>query len=166
MRQPIQDIVRAVSETLFEKVLPDLEPASWTASNIRACAMLLVYVEDRIRTETPILLETNALMRGLLIDVTEGRLPVTLDATLGAALEQALGRGEGPSGATEIDGLAMENDAYKECLSLLSRHTAAARTRPDAPDDAAFRARLHDVLRIVQEREVTLAIRANQHIPL
>lgn len=162
MRASIQDVVRAVSETLLNQVLPQLEAASWTASNVRACAMLLVYVEDRVTGELALLRDTNAAMRTLLQEAAATAAHSALRAECTAVLN-SFAQG---ADAADVDLLTRENEAYKEALARLSRRMSELRMQSGRQEDGALRSRLQDTLRAVHEREHAIAARANQYIPL
>ena len=166
MRASIQDLVRAVSETLTNQVLPELEPASWTASHVRACAMLLLFVEDRVTSDRSLLLETNATMRKFLESVFDGRAGAPKSVIESAGIEKALSTFGNRPAEAEVDLLTRENEAYKEVLSRLSRKSSEMRVQPGAADDSMFRGGLHECLASIHEREKKLALRANKYVPL
>lgn len=86
-----RDLIAGIARTLEQDVLPELAGATWTASHIRSCIMLLTHLEERVVREGPILYQDNIDLRALLgrlradlsgpLPETATRLSATLDAT-------------------------------------------------------------------------------------
>ena len=166
MRASIQDLIRAVSDTLTNQVLPELEQASWTASHVRACAMLLLFAEDRVTSDRSLLLDTNATMRKFLESVFDGRACAPKGLIASAGVEKALSEFAQIPAEAEVDLLTRANEAYKVVLMRLTRKSSEMRVRAGASDDSVFRGGLRECLASIHEREAKLAVRANLHLPL
>jgi len=72
-----RDLIAGIVRTLEQDVLPELAGATWTASHIRSCVMLLTHLEERVVHEGPILYQDNIDLRALL-----GRLRTDLSGPL------------------------------------------------------------------------------------
>jgi hypothetical protein len=59
-------LIQTIAYTLEHQVLPELAAATWTASYVRSCLMLLAQLEARVGIEDEILAEDNAELTALL----------------------------------------------------------------------------------------------------
>ena len=62
MEKTIEEMIRAVADALEHDVLTSLEAQSLPAGNVRACLMLLTYIEDRVKLESSALLKSNKIL--------------------------------------------------------------------------------------------------------
>jgi hypothetical protein len=80
MGVPTPKLLQTVAFTLEHKILPELTGATWTASYVRSCLVLLAYVQARSGIDDALLREDSAELRAILTKA--GALPVDLaDAT-------------------------------------------------------------------------------------
>lgn len=144
-------IVEAVRVSLVDRVLPQLEQATWLAGDVRSCIALLTYLEDALTSGVAMMGQANAAMIGFLGDAaaTPG-----LDGDARREIEAAVAQAVAVPQA-DLTGLEMAGRALK---AALSRYIAAR----DAAglEDAAMTQRLRDCLRDVAACELTIAQRA------
>ena len=108
MRVTSSQLLRTISLTLEKHVLPEVAGATWTASYVRSCLMLLAHLEARVERDAELLEEGNADLRSLLAkageativginDTTQDRLGQLLDESeaLGKALNAVIERAYG-----------------------------------------------------------------------
>jgi hypothetical protein len=127
-------LVRAVTQTLQNDVLPALENKSSAAGHLRACLMLLASIEDRVRSEGTVLFDTNTRLRD-----TFGRIsasPVmSLEPELAQDVKQTLAAFPARNAFVSVPELFRENQAYQE---LLCRIIDWAHVRRDTWKPAAY----------------------------
>jgi hypothetical protein len=155
-------VIKAIAETLENDVLPQLEPATLLAGNVRSCIMLLTYLEDRVRLEGRTLFENNAAMRALLTEISadESFTRYNMQDQVRTALEAIPPR----AAYVDVTALAAENEAYKMLMQSL---VAALRATPDSsPGHAALRARLDTCLLNIGERDYAIVQRAEAKLPV
>lgn len=109
-----RDLIAGIARTLENDVLPELANATWTASSIRSCIMLLAHLEERVVHEGRILHQDNADMRALL-----GRLRADLseplpEAAIGISLVLDVTRP--PAGYPSVEELDATNQRLKAVL--------------------------------------------------
>ena len=155
------DIVAAIRATLSERVLPQLEQATWLAGDIRSSLVLLTYLEDVLTHGREALGCSNAAMIGFLSDVCARRdvsfLSDTLRTRATAAVENAQ-RAE----KADVHGLG---EASNELKAAISEIIAASNSRGKGSADAAAVLGLRDCLRVVAAQEQILAGRAGTMPP-
>jgi hypothetical protein len=156
-------VIKAIAETLEQDVLPQLEPATLLAGNVRSCIMLLTYLEDRVRLEGRTLSENNAAMRALLTEISadESFARYNMQAQVRTVLENIPAR----PAYVDVTALAAENESYKTVMQSL---VTALRAAPDAtgPGHAALRARLDNCLLNIGERDYAIVQRAEAKLPV
>jgi len=150
------DIVAAVRVTLVERVLPQLEAATWLAGDVRSSISLLTYLEDALASGAAMTGQGNAAMAAFLDDAAAiPALPQDVRAQMEAAVTQ--------SQAAEPADLGALAAAERALKSALSRFIAA---RDDAGlGSEALRDRLRDCLREVAACEQSVAQRAGTMTP-
>jgi len=144
-RQKLFETIRGI---LTEQVLPELQPKTWMAANIRACAALLTYLEDLVAQDQSALTTTNAAMTALL-----QALAMRNPAWLGSTLYREIN--DHPAPGTSIEALESENEALKELLVRAIR-----RHRDAGGGDEDFIAPLHECLALLSASEMAVAARA------
>jgi hypothetical protein len=155
-------VIKAIAETLEKDVLPQLQPATLLAGNVRSCIMLLTYLEDRVRLEGGTLFENNMAMRALLTEISadDSLARYKMAAPVQTLLQQIPAR----DNYVDVTQLAAENEAYK---SLMQSLVIALRNAPDAsPGDAALRAQLDTCLLNMGERDYAIVQRAEAKLPV
>ena len=144
-RQKLFETIRGI---LIEQVLPELQPKTWIAANIRSCASLLTSLEDLVAQDQSALTETNAAMAALL-----HALATRNPDWLGSSLHHEIATHTPPG--TSIEALEDENEALKELLVRAIR-----RHRDTGGGDAEFTTPLHECLALLSAREIAVAARA------
>lgn len=161
-----EETIAAVKKVLEEQVLPALNTASWTASNIRACLMLLTYAQDCQAQERSLLVDTNAAMASLFLEVLASTDLVWLTEDTRDTIDRTLKGINGLDDSAGIEELASLNMAGKRLLSNMIRRAALARTSPPSPADTRFRVLLHECLEVLARRDAQLTERARVMLPI
>lgn len=136
-----ESMIKAIADTLRDGVLPVLETASWPAGNLRACLMLLAYLEERIRLEGPLLFDSNAVLRGLLAEIASGD-GMPQDAELISMAEAVVQKHPARAAFVGVEALAQENADYLEAVSRIIKHSHARRADTDPGRYDNLRAKL------------------------
>jgi hypothetical protein len=133
-RTTTEFMIKAVAEALRNGVLPALEPASWPAGNLRACLMLLTYIEDRVKLEGPALMKSNTALRAELATIAAGQnLPP--DAKIGELAAAVLKEFPARDAIVDMADLERESLAYQETVVQLIQY---AHARRDLYDSALY----------------------------
>jgi cell division protein YceG involved in septum cleavage len=158
-------MVRAVTNTLKNDVLPTLEQASWPAGNVRACLQLLTYIEDRVTQEGKAMFESNAAMRKLLTEIATGR-DLPQDAELSKIVGQVLK--DVPDRATYIDvaDLVHENQRYQDAVATLIKLSHNRRDKFDVKHYDNLRTKLSACAAAAAVPENIFVERAQGMVPI
>jgi hypothetical protein len=156
-----QAVIKAVAETLKNQVLPELEAATWTASHVRACVMLLTYIEDRLTLEPPLLIEDNSALRALLAEAAaEAYTPLLgrdLREEITAALDELPVAAAGCVNANPFEG----NLVYKELLTKAINRAFQNRAA-DTARYTELRTRIDACLAVLLQHENQIVKRAEK----
>lgn len=157
----LQTVLEAVTETLKNQVLPELEAATWTASHVRACVMLLTYIEDRLTLEPPLLIEDNSALRALLIEAAAEAYTALLGRDLREEITAALD-GLPVAAAGCVNAKPLESNLiYKELLTKAINRAFQNR----AADPARYtelRTRIDAFLAVLRQHEKQIVERAEK----
>ncbi|MGE0668301.1 MAG: hypothetical protein AB7O49_17230 [Sphingomonadales bacterium] len=159
-----RELIAGIARTLEQDVLPDLAGATWTASSVRSCIMLLAHLEERVVHEGRILFEDNAELRALL-----GRLRADLSGPLpdaAIAISAVLDGTTPPDGYPEIAELDRINQTLK---AALERTITALHDGRATLGDARFQALNGSILAYLaaaSDREAVLFVKAATKSPL
>jgi hypothetical protein len=82
MKASVQHIIASIPASLEIEVLPYLEPYAGPASNVRACLMMLAYVERRVSLDPQLLFEDNKSLRALLRDAERNADDLAVDGAV------------------------------------------------------------------------------------
>ncbi|HKQ81458.1 MAG TPA: hypothetical protein VJS42_04630 [Steroidobacteraceae bacterium] len=158
MIAPLSEIIAAIRVSLSERVLPQLQQASWIAADVRSSLALLTYVEDALSVGADALGRANVAMIELLEGLMEldevsfitpelrSRIPPTIEAT----------RNVPPSDLAALD---VACNALKALISELISASSARRT--DQNDVAAIQ-RLRSCLLVIAAEELRISRRAGE----
>ena len=130
MTNTTEFMIKAVADSLKNDVLPELEQASWTASKVRSCLMLLTYIEARVNLEGPLLFDSNAQLRDLLSGIAAGENNA-MDPELADAAKSVLRKYSPRSAYVGIATLEEENSAYQDVVTTLIKISYSRRTEID-----------------------------------
>ena len=148
-------IVETVRVTLAERILPQLDAATWLAGDVRSSIALLTYLEDALTMGAQMTRDSNAAMTGFLKLAAGSSIPQELGDRIGRALAQA--------DATPADDLAGQYAAghmLKSALSAFIEAREAGRAgNPDLVEP------LRSCLRQVAQLEQSVAQRAGAMTP-
>lgn len=159
-----RELIAAIARTLEQDVLPELADATWTASSIRSCVMLLTHLEERVVHEGRILFDDNAGLRALL-----GRLRTELSGPLpdaAIAVSAALDGTAPPAGypsVAELDGI---NQRLKAALERTVIALHEGRETLGAARFQALNTSILAYLSAAAEREGIMFARAATKSPL
>ena len=115
-----RELIAGITRTLEQEVLPELASATWTASSIRSCIMLLAHLEERVVHEGRILYQDNIELRALL-----GRLRTDLSGPLpdaAKAISATLDVTTPPAGYPAVE----ERDRINQRLKTVLEQTVTA----------------------------------------
>lgn len=130
-----RELIAGIARTLEQDVLPELAGATWTASSIRSCIMLMAHLEERVVHEGRLLHEDNAELRALL-----GRLRTELSGPLpeaATAISATLDVTMPPAGYPSVEELDRINQRLK---AVLEQTVTALHESRAALGDARFKA--------------------------
>jgi hypothetical protein len=159
-----RELIAGIARTLEQDVLPELANATWTASSIRSCIMLLAHLEERVVHEGRILHEDNAELRALL-----GRLRTDLSGPLPEAattISAALDVTMPPAGYPSVEELDRINQRLK--ASLEQTVTAIHDGRKTLGDSRfqALNGTILTYLSIAADRDAIMFSKASTKSPL
>ncbi len=120
-----RELIAGIARTLEQDVLPELANATWTASHVRSCIMLLTHLEERVVHEGPFLYQDNIDLRTLL-----GRLRTDLSGPLpdsAARISAVLDVTMPPAGYPTIEALDAINQRLKAALDQVITDLHGAR---------------------------------------
>ena len=160
MNTSIQHIINAVIASLETQVLPHLEPAATPASNVRACLMMLVNIEQRVTLEAGFLFEDNKSLRALLKQAVESGVPSLSSDALGKEVKTALAKYPDRSEFFDAAEAAIENRAYQELLTQLIKQLGSNKS------GAGFKPALHQYLEELKQRDAKLVEKALGRVPV
>ena len=158
-------IIRAISQTLSDSVLPQFEAATWPASNVRACITLLAFLEDRIAAEADVLTEDNKALKSLLLRIASGPAMSHLADELRAQLEAAVRPTTAQAGLKTASETESENEFCQALLSKIIRHLFEIRGTLDAEVYGRIREDVRTCLAAVHARDFGIAARAASFVP-
>jgi hypothetical protein len=159
------DIITAVTETLSKSILPHFETATWAASDIRACLVLLAYLQDRVAHAGQTLVADNEALRSMLEEVASGPDMPPVDADLREDIAQVLQAAPVRLDFAPIEQLERDNEFYQSLLSRVSRRLFEGREAIDQLLYANFRGRLRACLEGVHARDFAVAAKAQALVP-
>ena len=159
MNVSVKRILASVIASLQTEVLPHLEAQAKPASNVRACMMMLTYIEQRVELEAKFLFDDNKALRSLLGDAADNtKLP--LDGSVRGDISKALKHYPDRAEFFEVAEVAKENNDYQELLTLVIKKIAADKSDP------TFRTRLHHYLSELKDRDGKLTEKASKMVPV
>jgi hypothetical protein len=158
-----QEILRAITHTLENNVLPELDAASWPASNIRSCVLLLHYLEGRTAVERQVLLNANGLIEAFLNNVQQGAFgPVELSQAGHSSIAAAREATNLESTEMDVDALWEAHEKGKRALETVGEALAAE----PAVEATALRTAFHECLFALNAHERRLMATAGDGVPL
>ncbi len=159
-----RDLLAGIARTLEQDVLPELANATWTASHVRSCIMLLTHLEERVVHEGPFLYQDNADLRALL-----GRLRGDLSGSLpesAARISATLDVTMPPPGYPTIEALDTTNRRLKATLDQIIDDLYAARAHLGEPRFQALNGVIMTYLTSAADRESVMFDKASTKSPL
>lgn len=159
-----RDLIAGIARTLENEVLPQLVAATWTASSIRSCLILLAHLEERVVHEGRILHQDNADMRALL-----GRLRAELsgplpEAAIGISLVLDVTRP--PAGYPSVEELDGTNQRLKATLEQTITALHESRLALGETPFQALNGSILAYLAAAAEREAIMFARTGGKSPL
>jgi hypothetical protein len=165
MSMSTEFMIRSVTETLKNDVLPALEPATWPAGNLRACLALLASIEDRVRNEGSALFACNARLRELLAEIAVG-YGMPQDSPMSQGINAVLQRLPVRSKHIEIGELARENQAYQQAVAEIISHAHSRRKEWDSGSYAHLREKIEACVTEIGKLDETLVGSAMNMTPI
>lgn len=161
MIAPLAEIIAAIRVSLSERVLPQLEQASWVAADVRSSLALLTYLEDALSVGADALGRANTAMIELLAGLLQLRevsfMTPELRTRIPAAIEAA--RNVMPFDLTALD------TACNSLKALVSELISASVTRGASRNDALAIQHLRSCLQVIAAEELRISRRAGEMPP-